>query len=334
MLKAVILIGGNQKGTRFRPLSLDVPKPLFPIAGRPMIQHHIEACVQMKEVKEILIIGFYNASQMEIFVAEMQELYEINIRYLQEFTALGTAGGMYHFRDLIRLGASAFFVLNGDVCADFPLQQLYDFHKSKKDQSLITIMSTEATKQQSLHYGCLVLDKISGVVDHYVEKPSTFVSTYINCGVYVCSLEIFSQMTLVFNLKEQDYFRWVDLYNQLELYFFIFIKMQFQSPFQHSKRFIGQKPGIYAMGEGDSLAPGRNRSTVCLPRDSLVVSDKDCRISNLCQSPLSRTVSQNASRQIKQLWVSTRNKSNELHNFPGCTHPSKGVCPLNSRPGA
>ena len=44
MLKAVILIGGLQKGTRFRPLSLDVPKPLFPVAGHPIIYHHIEAC--------------------------------------------------------------------------------------------------------------------------------------------------------------------------------------------------------------------------------------------------------------------------------------------------
>jgi mannose-1-phosphate guanylyltransferase len=44
MHKAVILIGGLQKGTRFRPLSLDVPKPLFPVAGHPIIYHHIEAC--------------------------------------------------------------------------------------------------------------------------------------------------------------------------------------------------------------------------------------------------------------------------------------------------
>lgn len=58
------------------------------------------------------------------------------IRYLQEFTMLGTAGGMYHFRDQIRAGnPSAFFVLNGDVCADFPLQELYDFHMSKNGQA-------------------------------------------------------------------------------------------------------------------------------------------------------------------------------------------------------
>lgn len=44
MFKSVILIGGPQKGTRFRPLSFDMPKPLFPVAGFPVLQHLIEAC--------------------------------------------------------------------------------------------------------------------------------------------------------------------------------------------------------------------------------------------------------------------------------------------------
>lgn len=53
---------------------------------------------------------------------------------------LGTAGGMYHFRDQIRAGnPSAFFVLNGDVCADFPLQDLYEFHKSKNGEAEVCI---------------------------------------------------------------------------------------------------------------------------------------------------------------------------------------------------
>ena len=50
-LKAVILIGGPQKGTRFRPLSLGIPKPLFPISGIPLVQHHIEALARVKIVK-------------------------------------------------------------------------------------------------------------------------------------------------------------------------------------------------------------------------------------------------------------------------------------------
>lgn len=60
---------------------------------------------------------------------------------MQEFTALGTAGGMYHFRDQIRSGnTEAFFVMNGDVCADFPLIQLYEYHKQHGEKSLVIIV--------------------------------------------------------------------------------------------------------------------------------------------------------------------------------------------------
>ena len=63
ILKSVILIGGPSKGTRFRPLSLDIPKPLFPVAGLPVIQHHIEACSKVDNLSEILIIGSYLAER-------------------------------------------------------------------------------------------------------------------------------------------------------------------------------------------------------------------------------------------------------------------------------
>ncbi|CAH1996699.1 unnamed protein product [Acanthoscelides obtectus] len=208
MLKAIILIGGPQKGTRFRPLSLDTPKPLFPVAGLPLIQHHIEACVQMKDLKEILLIGFYPMAQIQPFVNEMQSQYKIIIRYLQEFTALGTAGGLFHFRDQIRCGnPDAFFVLNGDVCADFPLAELYQFHKEQptkcNNTARVTIIATEATRQQSLNYGCIVVNKETMEVTHYVEKPSSYVSSLINCGIYVFSLEIFQTLEEMFNRKQQ-----------------------------------------------------------------------------------------------------------------------------------
>lgn len=69
----------------------------------------------------------------------------------------------------------------------------------------ITIMSTEATKQQSIHYGCLVIDNLTGTVNHYVEKPSSYVSTFINCGVYICSLDVFARMAAVFHSNELNY---------------------------------------------------------------------------------------------------------------------------------
>lgn len=87
-------------------------------------------------------------------------------RYLQEYTALGTAGGIYHFRDQIRAGsADAFFLVNGDVCGDFPLQEMLQFHQSRPGKGpLVTLLGTEATRQQSCMYGCIgeVRGKLDG----------------------------------------------------------------------------------------------------------------------------------------------------------------------------
>lgn len=206
MLKAVILIGGPQKGTRFRPLSFDLPKPLFPVAGVPMIQHLIEACCKVPNLREILMIGFYQGDDAIVqFATSMMKEYNVNIRYLQEYTALGTAGGIYHFRDQIRRGdPEAFFLINGDVCGDFPLVEMVDFHKQRGGNSLITVMGTEATRQESLNYGCIVENNETHEIMHYVEKPSTFISTDINCGVYLCSLDIFQHIATVFKQKQQD----------------------------------------------------------------------------------------------------------------------------------
>ena len=77
---------GPEKGTRFRPLSLNVPKPLFPVAGLPIVQHHIEACARVPGLREILILGFYPAHEMTAFVQEMTASYSVNIRYLQVVT--------------------------------------------------------------------------------------------------------------------------------------------------------------------------------------------------------------------------------------------------------
>ena len=212
-LKAVILIAGPQKGTRFRPLSLDVPKPLFPVAGIPIVQHHIEALARVKVVKEVLLLGFYPAMEMSEFVEEMNKIHVgLNIRYLQEFAPLGTAGGIYHFRDQIRAGnPDAFFVLNGDVCADFPLNEMYNFHDEHNVNEAgnyikATILATDATRAQSLNYGCIVKDKSKNTMLHYVEKPESYISSIINCGVYLFSLSIFDQLAAIFNTKQREFY--------------------------------------------------------------------------------------------------------------------------------
>ncbi|MGH0148489.1 UNVERIFIED_CONTAM: hypothetical protein FKN15_013524 [Acipenser sinensis] len=204
MLKAVILIGGLQKGTRFRPLSFEVPKPLFPVAGVPMLQHHIEACAKVPNMKEILLVGFYQPNEaLSRFLSNAQQEFKIPIRYLQEYSALSTAGGIYHFRDQILSGGpEAFFIMNADVCSEFPLVEMLEFQKEHGNTHVI--LGTTANRKQSMNYGCIVENQDTNEVLHYVEKPSTFVSDIINCGIYLFTPEIFEHIGLVFQKNQQD----------------------------------------------------------------------------------------------------------------------------------
>ncbi|XP_010334566.1 mannose-1-phosphate guanylyltransferase regulatory subunit alpha isoform X2 [Saimiri boliviensis] len=204
MLKAVILIGGPQKGTRFRPLSFEVPKPLFPVAGVPMIQHHIEACAQVPGMQEILLIGFYQPDEpLTQFLEAAQQEFHLPVRYLQEFAPLGTGGGLYHFRDQILAGGpEAFFVLNADVCSDFPLSAMLEAHRHQRHPFLL--LGTTANRTQSLNYGCMVENPQTHEVLHYVEKPSTFISDIINCGIYLFSPEALKPLRDVFQRNQQD----------------------------------------------------------------------------------------------------------------------------------
>jgi mannose-1-phosphate guanylyltransferase len=106
---------------------------------------------------------------------------------------LGTGGGIYHFRDILRSGnPRGIFVMNSDIAGDFPLKEMLEFHL--KTNNSITILGTEATETQSVNYGCMVSDRQTHEVLHYVEKPENYVSTLINCGIYLFNLEIFDHI--------------------------------------------------------------------------------------------------------------------------------------------
>jgi len=201
-MKAVILCGGPQKGTRFRPLSLDVPKPLFPIAGLPMVEHQIEACSKIESLNEILLIGFFQPSELLTrFIHEMRDKYQMNIRYLQEYTMLGTGGSIYHFRDIIQNGRpEAFFVIFSDIFCDYPLQQMI---KSRKKWMKYMVMSVEVDREQTKNYGVMGIND-DGEVVHYTEKPSSFVSADINAGVYLLDKSVFEDIGDVFNRRYEN----------------------------------------------------------------------------------------------------------------------------------
>ncbi|KAI9356693.1 nucleotide-diphospho-sugar transferase [Pilaira anomala] len=205
LYKAIILVGGPSRATRFRPLSLNVPKPLFPVAGAPLISHHLAALSKVKGLQEVLIVGFFEDAVFERYIEQASnEFPNLNLKYLREYQALGTAGGIYHFRDeIIRGNPHQFFVMHVDVACTFPLNEMLSAHM--KHRGLCTMLSTKIVREQANKYGCLVQDPDTNQVLHYVEKPETFISDLISCGVYLFDVAVFTEIKkAIENKKEQD----------------------------------------------------------------------------------------------------------------------------------
>ncbi|KAL3479942.1 nucleotide-diphospho-sugar transferase [Aspergillus californicus] len=187
--KAVILVGGPSRGTRFRPLSLDVPKPLFEVAGHPIINHCLKALAKITDIHEVILIGYYDESVFRDFIKDSsKEFPKFRLSYLREYTALGTAGGLYHFRDAILKGKpERIFVLNADVCCSFPLGEMLRLFEEKNAEAII--LGTRVHNDAASNFGCIVSDSHTKRVLHYVEKPESHISNLINCGVYLFATE-------------------------------------------------------------------------------------------------------------------------------------------------
>ncbi|KAK4655035.1 hypothetical protein QC762_405270 [Podospora pseudocomata] len=188
--KAVILVGGASRGTRFRPLSLDVPKPLFDVAGHPIIWHCLTAISKVPSIHEVYLIGYYEEHVFRDFIKDSSsEFPDLSIKYLREYQALGTAGGLYHFRDAILKGRPEnIFVLNSDVCCSFPLNEMLQLTHERRAEAVI--LGTRVSEDAASNFGCIVSDSHTRRVLHYVEKPESYISNLINCGVYLFRADV------------------------------------------------------------------------------------------------------------------------------------------------
>ncbi|PMD65466.1 putative mannose-1-phosphate guanyltransferase [Hyaloscypha bicolor E] len=184
--KAVILVG-------WWPLKRNSIQAIVPgsakVAGHPIIWHCLTAIAKVPHIQEVCMIGYYDESVFRDFIKDAStEFPQIKIVYLREYQALGTAGGLYHFRDAILKGKpERFFVLNADVCCSFPLNDMLKLFEDKDAEAVI--LGTRVSEDAASNFGCIVSDAHTRRVLHYVEKPESHISNLINCGVYLFSTE-------------------------------------------------------------------------------------------------------------------------------------------------
>jgi NDP-sugar pyrophosphorylase family protein len=171
-VKAVILAGGL--GTRLRPLTLQVPKPLLPVGRRPILDRIID-WLKASGINDIVISTGYLGSQIESHLGDGSEL-GVKIEYAVADKPLGIGGQL---RNASQLLPPRFVCLYGDAILDFDLNRLLAFHAQKKD-ALLTMALMKETIQTK--YGVIELDR-GGRVSLWKEKPT--IENDINVGCYV-----------------------------------------------------------------------------------------------------------------------------------------------------
>ncbi|WP_240924988.1 nucleotidyltransferase family protein [Maribellus sediminis] len=170
-IPVVIMAGG--KGSRLKPLTNIIPKPLIPIGEKTIIEKIIDNFCKSGLSNFYLSVN-YLSHMIESYFNNLPDK-NYKIQFYKEDTPRGTAGSLSLIKDQIK---STFFVSNCDILIDQDYSQILDYHKKNKNE----ITAVTAVKSFRLPYGSFVLDK-DGSVNNITEKPEfTF---HVNAGMYI-----------------------------------------------------------------------------------------------------------------------------------------------------
>lgn len=184
-MKAVIMAGGE--GTRLRPLTSNSPKPMMPLANRPMMEHIVEL-LHRHGIDDIVVTVAYLANSIRTYFGDGSEL-GVRMVYATEETPLGTAGSVRNA--MAELSDDTFMVISGDVLTDVDLGAIIEFHRAHDALATIGLVRVD----NPLEFG-IVVTREDGTIERFLEKPTwgeVFTDT-INAGIYVLEPRIFDQI--------------------------------------------------------------------------------------------------------------------------------------------
>jgi mannose-1-phosphate guanylyltransferase len=178
--QAVILVGGE--GTRLRPVTSRVPKPVAPVVERPFVAYILDNLARHGVEHAIFSTG-YLADTIEAEIGDGSG-YGLQVEYAVEHEPLGTAGAIANCE--AKLEDGSFYVFNGDVLSDVNLTALANLHVGSGGMGTIFLTPVEDPRR----YGLVELRDDSSVAS-FLEKPSEYEGTaLINAGVYVLEPEV------------------------------------------------------------------------------------------------------------------------------------------------
>ena len=194
-MKAMILAAG--KGTRVRPITYTIPKPMIPILQKPVMEFLLELLKQLG-FNQVVANVSHLANEIEGYFRDGQR-FGVELAYSFEGRitngelvgdALGSAGGMRKIQDFSPFFDDTFVVLCGDALIDLDLTEAVRQHKEKG--AIATIVMKSVPLKQVPSYGVVVTDD-TGRIKSFQEKPTVeeALSTNINTGIYIFEPEIF-----------------------------------------------------------------------------------------------------------------------------------------------
>ena len=177
-MQAVIMAGGY--GTRLKPLTNELPKPMVPIIDKPIINYIINT-LKKYGITDIIVTLGYKPERIIDYLGDGSDL-GVKVRYSVENIPLGTAGGVKKIADMID---GTFVVISGDALTNIELDSMMSHHMSHGK------LMTMAVKEMDdvTGFGVVKCDE-DGAVTSFIEKPKHSLDKLVNTGIYILEKKV------------------------------------------------------------------------------------------------------------------------------------------------
>lgn len=173
-MRAVIMAGG--KGTRVASLNTEIPKPMFPICGKPILEYQIESLVR-SGVRNITIVVGYMKNVIVDYFGDGSK-FDVSIDYIEEMEPLGTAGALFYLKNL----QNSFILVFGDLILDIDFNRFMTFHE--EHNAMITLFGHPNSHPYDSDVIQVDADsKVTGILSKK-ESRDFFFHNFVNAGVY------------------------------------------------------------------------------------------------------------------------------------------------------
>ncbi|MGN0383718.1 MAG: D-glycero-beta-D-manno-heptose 1,7-bisphosphate 7-phosphatase [Eubacterium sp.] len=181
-MKTVIMAGG--RGTRIASVNSEVPKPMIPVSGKPILEHQIN-CIKGQGFTEFIIIVGHMGGVIKDYFGDGSK-FGVNIEYITEDTPLGTAGALYYLKNII---LEDFLLINGDIIFDVDVHRFYDFHKENNGVATILTHPNNHPYDSSL-----IIRDDNGKVINWINKEEErhWYKNCVNAGLHMLSPSVFN----------------------------------------------------------------------------------------------------------------------------------------------